>query len=104
MSNRWAVLALIMAAQTMANVGPLGLPSAGIVADRVGSKRTLLSALSLQALLIFPYLFAASTGALHAVSLAFGVAYGGAMPLCPDQASLRAAECPFAVDTPAVLC
>ena len=27
MTNRWAVLALIMAAQTMANVGPLGLPS-----------------------------------------------------------------------------
>lgn len=27
MSNRWAVLALIMAAQTMANVGPLGLPA-----------------------------------------------------------------------------
>ena len=27
MSNRWAVLALIMAAQTMANVGPLGIPS-----------------------------------------------------------------------------
>jgi ACS family hexuronate transporter-like MFS transporter len=26
-SNRWAVLALIMAAQTMANVGPLGIPS-----------------------------------------------------------------------------
>ena len=27
MTNRWAVLALIMAAQTMANVGPLGIPS-----------------------------------------------------------------------------
>lgn len=27
MTNRWAVLALIMAAQTMANVGPLGMPS-----------------------------------------------------------------------------
>jgi sugar phosphate permease len=26
-TNRWAVLALIMAAQTMANVGPLGIPS-----------------------------------------------------------------------------
>jgi MFS family permease len=53
----------------------------GIVADRVGAKRTLLSALSLQAVLIFLYLFAASAGALYAVSLAFGVAYGGAMPL-----------------------
>ena len=27
MTNRWAILALIMAAQTMANVGPLGIPS-----------------------------------------------------------------------------
>lgn len=27
MTNRWAVLALIMAAQVMANVGPLGIPS-----------------------------------------------------------------------------
>jgi len=55
----------------------------GIVADRVGAKRTLLSALSLQAVLIFLYLFATSTGALYALSLAFGVAYGGAMPLYP---------------------
>ena len=53
----------------------------GIVADRVGAKGTLLSALSLQAALIFLYLFATSAGALWAVSLAFGVAYGGAMPL-----------------------
>ena len=53
----------------------------GIVADRVGAKRTLLTALALQALLIFLYLFASTTGALYAVSLAFGVAYGGAMPL-----------------------
>jgi ATP-binding cassette subfamily F protein 3 len=53
----------------------------GIVADRVGAKRTLLGALSLQAGLIFLYLFATSTGALYALSLTFGVAYGGAMPL-----------------------
>jgi MFS family permease len=53
----------------------------GIVADRVGAKSTLLSALSLQAALIFLYLFATSAGALWALSLAFGVAYGGAMPL-----------------------
>jgi len=53
----------------------------GIVADRVGAKHTLLGALSLQAALIFLYLFATSAGALWALSLAFGVAYGGAMPL-----------------------
>jgi MFS family permease len=55
----------------------------GIVADRVGAKPTLLAALGFQALLIFVYLFATGTGALYAVSLAFGVAYGGAMPLYP---------------------
>ena len=27
MTSRWGILALIMAAQTMANVGPLGIPS-----------------------------------------------------------------------------
>jgi MFS family permease len=53
----------------------------GIVADRVGAKGTLLSALSLQAALILLYHFATSAGALWALSLAFGVAYGGAMPL-----------------------
>jgi MFS family permease len=59
----------------------LGRIGAGMVADRVGAKRTLLSALSLQAALIFLYLFASSADGLYALSLAFGVAYGGAMPL-----------------------
>ncbi len=37
MSNRWAVLALIMAAQTMANVGPLGIPSiAPLIRESLG--------------------------------------------------------------------
>ena len=53
----------------------------GIVDDRVGAKRTLLTALGLQAALILLYLFASTTGALYTLSLAFGVAYGGAMPL-----------------------
>jgi len=36
-SNRWAVLALIMAAQTMANVGPLGIPSiAPLIRESLG--------------------------------------------------------------------
>jgi MFS family permease len=59
----------------------LGRVGTGIVADRVGAKRALLSALGLQAALIFAYLFASSEGALWGLSLAFGVAYGGAMPL-----------------------
>ena len=74
-----------MAAASILGVSGLtsifGRIGTGIVADRVGAKRTLLSALSLQAALIFLYLFATSTGGLYALSLAFGVAYGGAMPL-----------------------
>ena len=58
-----------------------GRVGTGIVADRVGAKPTLLAALTAQAVLIFLYLFATSAGALYALSLAFGVAYGGAMPL-----------------------
>jgi MFS family permease len=53
----------------------------GIVADRVGAKRTLLTALALQAGLIVGYLFVSSVGALYGLSLLFGIAYGGAMPL-----------------------
>jgi MFS family permease len=74
-----------MAAASILGVSGLtsifGRIGTGIVADRVGAKRTLLTALGLQALLIFLYLFASTTGALYLVSLAFGVAYGGAMPL-----------------------
>ncbi len=37
MTNRWGILALIMAAQTMANVGPLGIPSiAPLIRDDLG--------------------------------------------------------------------
>ena len=37
MTNRWAVLALIMAAQVMANVGPLGIPSiAPLIRENLG--------------------------------------------------------------------
>ena len=58
-----------------------GRVGTGVIADRVGAKRTLLSALSLQAALVFLYLFAGTESALWILSLAFGVAYGGAMPL-----------------------
>ena len=37
MTNRWAILVLIMAAQTMANVGPLGIPAiAPLIRDSFG--------------------------------------------------------------------
>jgi MFS family permease len=73
------VAASILGASGLTSI--FGRIGTGIVADRVGAKRTLLTALGLQALLIFLYLFASTTGALYGVSLAFGVAYGGAMPL-----------------------
>jgi MFS family permease len=58
-----------------------GRVGAGIVADRTGAKQTLVGALALQAGLLLLYLFATSVQALWGVSLLFGVAYGGAMPL-----------------------
>ena len=37
MTNRWAILALIMAAQAMANVGPLGIPAiAPLIRESLG--------------------------------------------------------------------
>jgi MFS family permease len=74
-----------MAAATVLGVSGLssiaGRIGAGIVADRAGVKRTLIAMLTAQAAMIPLYLFASSLGALSALSLAFGVAYGGVMPL-----------------------
>jgi MFS family permease len=53
----------------------------GLVADRFGAKRTLISMLGAQAVMISLYLVARGLGPLYALSLAFGVAYGGVMPL-----------------------
>jgi len=40
-TNRWAILALIMGAQTMANVGPLGIPAiAPLIRDSLGLSMT----------------------------------------------------------------
>jgi MFS family permease len=74
-----------MAAATMLGVSGLssifGRIATGLVADRVGTKRTLISMLVLQAVTISLYLFARDVGALFALGLVFGVAYGGVMPL-----------------------
>jgi MFS family permease len=53
----------------------------GLLADRVGAKRTLVACLSLQALAIALYLLARDLDTLYAVSMLFGFSYGGAMPL-----------------------
>ena len=59
-------------------VGRIG---AGLVADRFGTKPTLVTMLGFQAAMIALYLVARELGALSALALAFGVAYGGVMPL-----------------------
>ncbi len=53
----------------------------GLLADRAGAKRTLVACLALQAAAIALYLMARDLNTLYAVSMLFGLAYGGAMPL-----------------------
>ena len=74
-----------MAAASILGVSGLssivGRVGSGIVADRLGVKRTLIAMLAAQAALIPLYLAATSEGSLWGLSLVFGVAYGGVMPL-----------------------
>ncbi|MBS0644948.1 MAG: MFS transporter [Proteobacteria bacterium] len=53
----------------------------GLMADRLGAKRTLVGCLALQAVAIALYLPARDINSLYAVSMLFGFSYGGAMPL-----------------------
>ncbi len=53
----------------------------GVLADRVGAKRTLVAGLALQALAVSLYVFSRDTASFYALSLLFGIAYGGVMPL-----------------------
>ena len=53
----------------------------GLVADRVGAKRTLVAGLALQAVAISLYLVTGGLVGFYAVAVVFGFAYGGVMPL-----------------------
>jgi MFS family permease len=53
----------------------------GLVADRVGAKRTLVVGLAIQALAVSLYVFSRDTASFYALSALFGIAYGGVMPL-----------------------
>jgi MFS family permease len=53
----------------------------GLVADRVGARRVLLSGLALQAVAVSLYLVTRELSHFYAVALIFGFAYGGVMPL-----------------------
>jgi MFS family permease len=74
-----------MTATTVLSVSSLaaliGKIICGLVADRVGAKRTLVAGLALQAVAVSLYLFARELAGFYAVALVFGFAYGGVMPL-----------------------
>jgi len=58
-----------------------GRVGGGVVADRIGVKPTLLAGLALQAAMIVFYLFVKDVAPFYVLSVVFGVAYGGVMPL-----------------------
>jgi MFS family permease len=74
-----------MAAATVLSAAGLaslvGRVVCGLVADRVGAKRTLLAGLALQAVAVSLYLFTGGLASFYALALMFGFAYGGVMPL-----------------------
>jgi MFS family permease len=74
-----------MAATTVLSVASLASLSGkiicGLVADRVGAKRTLVVGLALQAIAVSLYLVTRELAGFYAVALVFGFAYGGVMPL-----------------------
>jgi predicted MFS family arabinose efflux permease len=74
-----------MAAATLLSVSGVssvaGRIVTGLVADRVGAKRTLVAGLALQAALVFLYLFARDARSFYLLGAVFGLAYGGVMPL-----------------------
>src|SRR5258708_2492006 len=53
----------------------------GVLADRLGAKPVLIAGLLVQALAIASYLFVNRLGEMHVLSVIFGTAYGGVMPL-----------------------
>ena len=53
----------------------------GVLADRLGAKHVLVGGLMVQALGAGAYLFVRELGELYALSVVFGIAYGGVMPL-----------------------
>jgi MFS family permease len=53
----------------------------GALADRIGAKPVLVAGLLVQALCIATYLAVAQLGEFYALSVVFGLAYGGVMPL-----------------------
>ena len=59
-------------------VGRIGC---GILADRFGARRTLVTGLALQAVTVLLYLLVRDVASFYVLAVIFGVAYGGVMPL-----------------------
>ena len=74
-----------MAATTVLSVAGLaslgGKIVCGLIADRVGAKRTLVVGLAIQAVAVSLYVFAGELPSFYALAVMFGFAYGGVMPL-----------------------
>jgi MFS family permease len=74
-----------MAATTVLSVAGLaslgGKIVCGVIADRVGAKRTLVTGLAIQAVAVSLYVFTQQLPSFYAVAVLFGFAYGGVMPL-----------------------
>src|SRR5439155_380135 len=80
--HRSLAVALVSAVLSAASLASLsGKIICGLVADRVGAKRTLIAGLALQAVAISLYLGTRELATFYAVALVFGFAYGGVMPL-----------------------
>jgi len=58
-----------------------GRLGAGVLADRLGARRTLVAGLALQAAVILLYLLARDAVTFYGLAAVFGIAYGGVMPL-----------------------
>ncbi|HEY3065113.1 MAG TPA: MFS transporter [Methylomirabilota bacterium] len=71
--------ATVLSAAGLASLG--GKIVCGLVADRVGAKRTLVAGLAVQAIAVSFYLFTRDLASFYAVAFVFGFAYGGVMPL-----------------------
>jgi MFS family permease len=59
----------------------IGRIATGLIADRLGAKRTLVAALALQAPAILLYVGIQGAASFYLLGIVFGVAYGGVMPL-----------------------
>jgi MFS family permease len=74
-----------MSATTVLSVAGLaslgGRILCGLIADRVGAKRTLVAGLALQAIAVSLYLFTGQLSGFYGVAMLFGFSYGGVMPL-----------------------